>query len=260
MLRLWRDLYRIVLHPERVSLVRVQQGRFSKAEAVSTTATIRTATLPAWRGALEHLEETIAGIASAKADVEIVLSNHFVRYAVIPWSSEVTGGTEVQALTRISFEEVYGDLAADWELRLSDAGYGKSRLACAVDHELIQAVTDAVEKTSLRLVSIQPFLMAAFNHCQKLIPDDEYLLMLDEPGKLCLARVRDRQWSQIRLHSVGNLVDELPGLLNREVLLNGSDKPAKEYLFSLEHIQDNLPVTDMQSLSFSAANNQPEVA
>lgn len=256
MLRLWRDLYRIVLHPDQVSLVRVNKGRFSKAETVSVVAEVPANTSPSWRGALDHLEDVIAGIRSTKADVEVVLSNHFVRYTVVPWSSDVTGVAEMQVMTRICFEQVYGDLAADWELRLSEAGYGESRLASAVDRELVQALSGVFDRTSLRLVSIQPCLMTAFNHCREKIQDEDYLFMMDEPGRLCLVRVSKRQLSQIRLSPVGNLSDELPGLLNREALLNGLDATVKKYRCALGHIQDNLPLSDMQMLSFSVANSR----
>lgn len=260
MLRLWRDLYRIVLHPDQISLVRVRKGRFSKAEAVSAVAEIPVSTLPIWRGVLDHLEEFIAGIRSAKADVEIVLSNHFVRYAVVPWSSEVTGDAETQAMTRICFEEVYGDRVAEWELCLGDAGYGETRLASAMDRELMQGLSEVIGRTSLRVVSIQPYLMTAFNHCRKLMQDDNYLFMLDEPGRLCLVQVRDRQWSQIRTTPVGNLRKELPGLLNREILLNGLDTSAKQYLFAWGYLQDNSLPTDMQMHSFLAANSQSDIS
>ena len=259
MLRLWRDLYRIVLHPNQVSLIRVQKGRFSKAEAVSVVVEIPASTLLTWRAALAHLEEVIAGIRSARADIEIVLSNHFVRYAVIPWSSEVTNGAEAQVMARICFEEVYGDLAAAWELSLSAAGYGESRLASAVDRELIQALSDVFNRTSLRLVSIQPYLMTAFNHCRSKIQDDDCLLVLEEPGRLCLAQIRNRQWSQIRLSTIGNLAEELPGILNREVLLSGLNATVNKYRFALGYIQENLPLSDLQMLSFPAPNSQSDL-
>ena len=67
MLRLWRDLYRIVLHPERISLVRVRRGHFSEAGEVSAALEIPAGKSPTWQAALDHLDELIAGIRSNKA-------------------------------------------------------------------------------------------------------------------------------------------------------------------------------------------------
>lgn len=257
MLRLWRDLYRIVLHPERISLVRVRRARSSKAREVSAALEIPAGKSPTWQAALDHLDELIAGIRSNKADVEVVLSNHYVRYAVVPWSSEVTDAAETGAMTGICFEQVYGDLVAEWEIRLSHARYGESRLASAIDRELLRALSEVFERTSLRLVSVQPCLMTAFNHCREKIPDEDYLFMLDEPGRLCLLQVNNRQCSQIRVSPVVNLADELPGILNREVMLNGLDMAIKKYRYTLECIHENSPLPDMEMLSSKVANAQP---
>ena len=256
MLRLWRDLYRIVLHPDQVSLVRIRQGRFSKTEAKSAIIETQTVASPPWKGAVDRLGQLISGIQSDRADVEVVLSNHFVRYVVLPWSNEVVDIDEALVMARIRFEEVYGDMASGWEIRLSEAGYGESCVACAIDRELLQEVAGAFLKTSLHLISIQPYLMSAFNQCREKIKDANYLLMLAEHGRLGLVQVRNRQWSQIRVAVIGNLVDELPGLLKREELLNGQAETGKQYLFTLEHLQDNSPLNDLRMLSFSSADAQ----
>ncbi len=258
MLPLWRDLYRIVLHPSQVSLVRVRKGRFSKAEAMPVVLEVETGSSPSWREPLSHLETLVAGIASNKADVEIVLSNHFVRYAVIPWSNDVTGIAETLIMTRIHFEEVYGDLAADWELRLSKNGYGEARLASAVDRELLDGLSGLFDGTSLRLASVQPCLMTAFNLCLNKIVDEDCLFILEEPGKVCLAQMRNHQWSQIRVSPVENLEHELGALLNRETLLNGLNASVKKYRFALSWMQENL-LPDASSLLLPAAHSHPSI-
>lgn len=251
MLRLWRDLYRIVLHPNQVTLVRVQKGRLSRTKEMSRLLDITESTSPSWLGALEHLDALIADIRSAKADVEVVLSNHFVRYAVVPWSNESMDSVEEQAMTRICFEQTFGDLADGWDMRLSEAGYGQSRLASAVDRELTQALSDVFAKTALRLISIQPYLMASINHLQRQVQDEDFLFLMGERGRLCFAQVRSRQWSQVRSSPVDDIGAELPALLSREILLSGLKPGIKKYFFSPDGAEKGFSLPDVQVLSLA---------
>ncbi len=250
MLRLWRDLYRIVLQPDQISLVTVRQGRFSKSEARSTAVSIPQGATSSWQDVLAHLDGVIAEIKSDRADVEIVLSNHFVRYAVVPWSNDVMDAAEELVMARIGFEDVYGDRAADWDVRLSEAAYGQARLASAVDRELIPALHAAFAGTSLRLASVQPYLMTAFNHCQRQMTDDCYLFMLGEPGRLCLAQIKDRQWSQVRMFAVGDLAHEMSALLHREILRSGLDKATRKYLLDSSLDRESFSHPDITLLSY----------
>lgn len=250
-----RDLYRIVLHPNRLTLERVRKGCFSKAEAISATIEIEETAALSWQPAIAHLDALIDGIKSFRADVEVVLSNHFVRYAVVPWSNESMNASEDQAMTRFCFEETYGDLAEGWDIRLSGAAFGEPRLASAVDLELIQALAGVIAATSLRLVSVQPLLMASFNCLQKQVQDEDYLFMLGERGRLCITRIKGKRWSHVRLCAVNDLAAELPALVNREVLLAGFKPAVKKYYLDTGMADKEAPLPGVQVLSLPEASS-----
>jgi len=259
-LRLWRDLYRVVLQPGQVSLHRIARGRVSKATDMSVAVDVRLGESPSWRGALFELEQIVSGMNSEKFDVEVVLSNHFVRYDILPWSDALLDADESMAMAAIRFEEVYGERAAGWDVRLSDAGYGESRMACAIDHELVEGLSEVFGKTSLKLISIQPFLMSAFNQCREQLQERSFLLLLEEPGRIGLAQVKDGQWFRIRTMPVNESADELPVLLRREVLQNGLDESIRQYRFDLSYLKEHSTTEDWRTLLLQKAPGQPEIS
>lgn len=124
--------------------------------------------------------------AQLSGRVTVVLSNHLVRYAVVPWSDALGSAAEEEAYVRHHFVRIHGERAKGWAVRASpDAG--GVRLASAVDAPLIISIKRSFEGSKAKLVSIQPALMAAFNRARKDIPRAGAWLVLAEAGRACVA-------------------------------------------------------------------------
>jgi hypothetical protein len=63
-----------------------------------------------WHGALEALK----GVTWPRARVTVVLSNHFVRYALVPWSAALATPAEEQAYLRHHFAKIPGAASRAW--------------------------------------------------------------------------------------------------------------------------------------------------
>ncbi|HEV3008679.1 MAG TPA: hypothetical protein VGX52_06565 [Burkholderiales bacterium] len=142
-----------------------------------------------WQGALEDLTRKIAALRT-RTDVSVVLSNHFVRYAVLQ-EQDATPEEEL-ALARFQFAKIHGDRAKGWDARVSE------QLACAIDAALLEGLKACFPRTGkARLVSVQPYLMAAFNRSRRRIPREGAWLLLAERGRTCLARVAPKGWASV---------------------------------------------------------------
>lgn len=131
-----------------------------------------------------------------KLDVTVVLSNHFVRYAIVAPQDNVTPQEEL-ALARFQFARIHGERARGWEVRLSRPGSGP-RLACAIDASLLERLKACFPGAGkARLASVQPCLMAAYNRLRDRIPREGAWLLLTEPGRSCLARIATRGWASV---------------------------------------------------------------
>ncbi len=212
----WRDRVRVVLRPDRVILVRLARGmrpRVSAKEILACTA-------DGWQPALAALAGALKGAHWRRADATVILSNHFVRYLLVPWSDQLVTDEERAAWVRHTFAEVHGADAAQWEFRWSEEGPGHPQVASAVEQALLAGIREVFKGSTLRLCSLQPYAMSAFNHWRRAMHGQERFFLLAEPGRLCLASLGHDQWRSFRSWRLGEAwQDELPCFLERELLL-----------------------------------------
>ncbi len=161
----------------------------------------------------------------------MVLSNHFLRYALVPREAALRGGAEELAYARHIFARIYGERSADWEVLLDDEPRAPLRVACAIDGELHRGLQACFAPPSkARLVSVQPYLMAAFNRCRRQLAAPAAALLLLEPGRACLARLAHGRWARLsNLRGEFDAPEAWSALLEREQALEG-DAQLREVL------------------------------
>lgn len=95
--------------------------------------------------------------------ITCVLAGEGVRYRVVPWRDDLASPAQRQLLATQCFAEAYGDAARSWTVRQNAGSHGAATLACAVDSTLLDRIDAMTQARGLRLVSVQPSLMHAFN-------------------------------------------------------------------------------------------------
>jgi hypothetical protein len=194
--RWWAEQLRIGLSPERVELARaaVWPRRTWRQHSVPSAA-------PTWQVALQTLDAALPAWG-ARGRATVVLSNHWVRYQVLPWRPELTRTSELQQLARLRFEHSFGAAVADWQIHVGDGGWGRATVACAVDAALIDQLRLCLARHGLRLASLQPLLMAAYNRVRHRLAPDAALAVV-EPGRVCLALTHQAHWRDIASRRFG---------------------------------------------------------
>ena len=229
---LWPDQLGIALFPERLVLARASGGfrpRLVHKEIVAFAPA--EPGVPLWQPAVDALAAKAAEGALAKANVNLVLSNRFVRYTMVPWSEALRSKEEELAFARHCFARVHGSEAENWEIKLSSAKPHNPGLACAVERSLIEALNVRMSPLGSRYRSLQPHLMASFNRWRARLGERPAWLVVAEPGLLCLALLQDGYWQS--MHSVkvdADWISVLPGVLAREECLVDSKVQCDEVL------------------------------
>jgi len=209
---LWRNKQtRIGLAPDRIYV----SGVAKNVELAPNDGT--------WQAAIAALPEVLKGM---KGDAGVVLADQFVRYTLLPWNESLKRAEQWQALAQHRFGALHGPRAADWDVKVCDTAPMGPRLACAVDRELIQGLASLFVRVNVRLVSVQPFLVAAFNRIRRRVGNGSCWIVVEEPGRLTLALIRRGAWTGIR----GRRADRswrnaLPELLERESAFLGLNEP-----------------------------------
>lgn len=195
---LWRDRVLVWLAPTEVSWVRLAGGfnrRVRAKRVISVDAAYGT---ESWQGAVAALREEAPAWRNESLAVTVVLSNHFLRYAVIPASDGVSGMEEARALARFHFSKIHGDRARGWDVRLGDIRASRPQLASAADEALVPALHACFEDGRPRLASVRPYLMSAFNRWRHEIPAGGAWLLLLERERACLALIAKGNWVMVQ--------------------------------------------------------------
>jgi hypothetical protein len=210
-----------------------------------------------WRAALLALESALSGVANERTAATVVLSNQFVRFAVVPWQAGLADFQEDLSYARHCLARVYGKPALQWEVRLSHQAPETTRLASGVEVELLDGLRGVFARLGIGLRSIQPHLMATFNDARRGLRQRSAWLALLEPGHLCLALLRDGHWSRVRSQRIeGTWREELPRLLEREAFLGDHEAvPNDVYVGDFE--AGDLVLPELDGWSFHALNPVP---
>ena len=189
-----------------------------------------------------------------RSDTSIVLSNHYVRYLVIPWSPELITPAEEAEFARMRFVQVFGDVANGWKISLSPAATGEGRVAAAVDQQLLDKLAQIMSGSPLRLHSVQPALMSQFNVWRRQIGDDAWLV-LAERGRVLIGLIQDGEWRSMRARPLGEAPLPLAQWLAQErLLLDAPAVPLKVCLSVLDDVAVDPEGVRVRTLSPRARN------
>jgi hypothetical protein len=160
------------------------------------------------------------------AEASLVLADQFARYALLPHNDAVKSAGQWLSLARHRFSALHGPVAAEWEVKVTQTAPQGARLACAIDRELIQHLVSTFVHEGVKLIAVQPFLVAAFNRIRQQVGNGSCWIVVEEPGRLTLALLQRGAWVAIR----SRRSDErwrivLPEILERESAFLGLDQP-----------------------------------
>jgi hypothetical protein len=252
-----RNRLTVALCPTHVALTVSGRGwrpEFSKPVVLSAESSDGAT---GWQAPLAALVQWLEQNKLAQTDVEVILSDSFVRYALVPWSDDVQKPSELAAFSRIYFEALFGAKSADWEIQIDVGDYGMRGIGCALDKGLIEALHGLAKKYAFRLTLLQPYFMHVFNRWRGHINRNALLAVVD--SRLCMmATFMDGCWHSVRAVRVGeNVGAELPRLIERELLLQGMDVQSKVYLHMLTPIDTAVIKRDMRA-SLLISNSEIE--
>jgi hypothetical protein len=185
----------------------------------------------AWRASLDAFGAGLRDRRAAPGSVDAVLSDHFVRYVLIPWSESVVSDSDRLALARLCFRDVYGDLSDTWDISVDQEPAGQASFACAVDRGLISGLRDIVSRAGGRLESVTPALADCVNRHRHALKETQFCLATAEPGRISLAFRSPSGWQAVRSRRCeGPLPEALPNLLKQEVVAGSAPDSGVLYL------------------------------
>jgi hypothetical protein len=237
-----RDQVHVLLTPTDLTLVRFLRGVRPKAVGKSVVPVTegRLSCMQNWTGTLLTLSQALASKEWADADLSVVVSNHFVRYQVIPWRDELRDESELTEFARQAIRKTYGRPTAQWSVELSLDRAGLPYVASAIDSQLLDELKAVAMAQGRRLVSIRPLLMEAFNWAKEWLTNSYQWLVIVEDGMVCASLVGKGGWVVVRSFRAGlDWPGEVVAMLEREQFVVDEAKSAQTVLL---HVVNGQPV------------------
>ena len=199
---LWRDEIGVYLSPHRLCLVRMRRG-VKPVMAAEHEQRFEGVRGDSWTAPVEALAALLAEPAWSGTHTRVVIADHWVRYAIVPWAETLSSADERLAHGRQILASLYGEAVAGWDVRISDAPPQTTRVACAVPGELLAGVRAACQAHGNPLGSLQPQLVAAFEAWRAHLPAARAWFVSVEPGSLAAARLTRQGWDRVHRVRIG---------------------------------------------------------
>lgn len=181
---------------------------------------------PVWQQATVQLERLLSAMQTKPSTkLSITLASEFVRYLSLPSLQVRMNAAEKTAYVAAAYQDVYGEVVNDWEIKCHDAPANEITLVAAVDKKLLAELSQIALKHQLILNSVQPYLMRSFNALTSQIGNASGYLVIVELKRLLLINLRNGKYQNLRAYAVDdNWQSEFKNLILRESLLSNFDK------------------------------------
>jgi hypothetical protein len=214
--RLLGERFTAVVGPDRVVLAR--RGGWRRPPQLR--AQVECAA-PTAKAAIAAFAELLSAPDLGRGELTIVLSNHFVQYVLMPWRPEVGLPSELAAYAGILFDETFGNDVGGREILVGPERSGSARIAAGIESTLLHGLRNAVGASRLKLVSVQPYLSAAFDRVRRTVGSRDFMFVLAEPTRSCVMIATGGRWRSLRNTATGAKPHELAHLIEREAQLAG---------------------------------------
>jgi len=237
-----RGRLRAELRPGSVTLARRQPfvgGRLQPLQSVEVDQDEAGEPSALWRAGVDALGGMLSRSRQSGARVEVVISSHFVRYVLVPWSENLVRDADRLAFARLAFREVYGALVDGWEVCLDDQPAGQPAFASAIDRELLAAIQNAVVHAGASLEAVVPALADCINRHRRVLKKRDFCLASVEAGRLTFVFRGSAGWRAVRgRRADGPLPELLPTLLKQEASASGVPEGGTLYLCA-PHVREH---------------------
>jgi len=182
------DSARVYIGPAQTVLALHHRGLHARV------ATRRETFEPGVDALLAAVRSELASLPS-RTPVHVILSNHLVRYVLVPFSPQVVGTAALGTVAQQAFRHVHGSAADDWAVSVSAVGE-RVRVAAAIDERLRQGIIDAGRSAGVHVGAIDPLLMDGYNAARPHLLASGWFATV-EPARVTLLRTVDGEWARV---------------------------------------------------------------
>lgn len=199
---LWRDEVGVFVAPGGVLLTRMARGLRPRVVAKEYIQVDGGSAIN-WEPSMNALRLQLQQDRWHAANARVVVSNLWMRYAMVPWEAELRGANERQAHARMVLAQTYGETEEAWHVTLSESLPGRPQLAAAAPAALVGDLQELAAGARLRVLTLQPQLVVAFNSWRRALPKGGGWFVSLDSGSLAAAHFGEEGWDTVRSVRIG---------------------------------------------------------
>ena len=195
---LWRDEIAIYVAPRKIALAKRARGLEPRVGAATEVA-VPGGHFGDIRPAFARLAEVLAEPTWQDADARVVIADPWARFGIVPWPTARLDAVGRLTHARYVLTDSFGEGVADWSVTLADTPPGHAYVACGMPAMLRSSLEETLLPARLKLVSLQPQLIVAFNAWRHRLPaDDAWFVSLDD-GSLSAVHLTNGAWDRVHM-------------------------------------------------------------
>lgn len=222
MLLLWPNHLQVALSAQGAAAISLFAGSSKNKLKQQFMPAIQNLEAPKWHSVSTSLEALLSAMqVKPNTQLTVVLNSDFIRYQLLPVQKISMNSAEKQAYAVAAYKEIYGSEMDGWRIKLHETGFSQGSIAAAVDESFLDKLQQVSQQHQVQLVSVQPYLMGAYNSCKKWLGKLSGYFVVIEANKLILLNLQQGQCQNLRMSAVGDdWQQDLKQLLLREIMLN----------------------------------------
>jgi hypothetical protein len=176
-----------------------------------------------WKILNQYLKQALKNSNWQGVMTTVIVSNHFARYAIIPWNNDLAIEDERQAYMQHCFNLAYGEPAKAWDLRMSEPDFGQPAMASAINRELLQVLHDVFAEAGMKLAAVHPQLVLAINQTVSQVKQQKkeftFWLVAIQSERVCLTLLENGGWRVVKNVAIeADVSEQVTALMQREIV------------------------------------------
>lgn len=192
-----------------------------------------------WKVAIQQLNLQFEALNPPKnTQISLTLASDLVRYVVLPGHMIAMSSVEKRGYAEAAYREIYGATADGWKISIDDNAPTQPTLAAAIDMAFYEAIAQLCQKYQLKLSSVQPYLMTAFNTLFSSINKINASFVIIEQTRIATLQLQNGVCEQVQVEKLtSDWQTNLEQSLSRNQLLTNQN--SKELLIYAPSLSSN---------------------
>lgn len=178
----------LVLGAQRIEMAVTERGSIASGSLVERSLSPTDESIDDVLGHVRAMwpVEIAASGAAHQEDWVVLISDRWLRWLSLPWSSNLSQAQSAAVHCRQQFAVAWGAESMESVFALDDAPYGEARLSVAMDLSLMDGLSSLARDMGGRLVLVQPLAVASWHWARRFYGHQNVIFTVAEEGEMTM--------------------------------------------------------------------------